>query len=326
MLAEFGGFLEKIIASTWNMLNSSSPWIIFSFLVAGLLHEFLKPEKIQKTAIGSGKISGVFWTTISGMFIPICSCGTIPLGISMYYSGAYLGPTLAFMTSTPMINPIASLLLFIGLILILPDPPFVNNRSAMMFYRSTRKTWMCGMLCYMASHIILYYAFLLTVSMVFTMSHSYTGNIWSRALIRMVSVEKMAAISKYGLFVPNQSVFEYFSPQGAAISIYVLLVLCGVLLVGISCLISLRYNAVIGNLIIMLLQLLGVSVCRQYIRVIPFKMIPFCMSNLEILSIRNVPPEYAGIYFVILNIIVVFFMFAMIKRMDLHVIVSEKNE
>ena len=89
-----------------------------------------------------------------------------------------------------MINPIASLLLFIGLILILPDPPFVNNRSAMMFYRSTRKTWMCGMLCYMASHIILYYAFLLTVSMVFTMSHSYTGNIWSRALIRMVSVEK----------------------------------------------------------------------------------------------------------------------------------------
>ena len=96
MLAEFGEFLEKIIASTWNMLNSSSPWIIFSFLVAGLLHEFLKPEKIQKTAIGSGKISGVFWTTISGMFIPICSCGTIPLGISMYYSGAYLGPTLAF--------------------------------------------------------------------------------------------------------------------------------------------------------------------------------------------------------------------------------------
>ena len=326
MLAEFGGFLEKIIASTWNMLNSSSPWIIFSFLVAGLLHEFLKPEKIQKTAIGSGKISGVFWTTISGMFIPICSCGTIPLGISMYYSGAYLGPTLAFMTSTPMINPIASLLLFIGLILILPDPPFVNNRYAMMLYSSTRKTWMCGMLCYMASHIILYYAFLLTVSMVFTMSHSYTGNIWSRALIRMVSVEKMAAISKYGLFVPNQSVFEYFSPQGAAISIYVLLVLCGVLLVGISCLISLRYNAVIGNLIIMLLQLLGVSVCRQYIRVIPFKMIPFCMSNLEILSIRNIPPEYAGIYFVILNIIVVFFMFAMIKRMDLHVIVSEKNE
>ena len=28
----------------------------------------------------------------------------------MYYSGAYLGPTLTFMTSTPVINPLAVLL------------------------------------------------------------------------------------------------------------------------------------------------------------------------------------------------------------------------
>lgn len=112
MLNDFVYFIGKILNSTWNMLNSSSGWMIFSFLVAGVLHEFLKPEKVQKTAIGSARVSGVFWTTISGMFIPICSCGTIPLGISMYYSGAYLGPTLAFMTSTPMINPIALLLAF----------------------------------------------------------------------------------------------------------------------------------------------------------------------------------------------------------------------
>lgn len=112
MIVEFGSFIIKILNSAWNMLNSSSGWMLFSFMVAGLLHEFLKSEKIQKTAIGSDKISGVFWTTISGMFIPICSCGTIPLGVSMYYSGAYLGPTLAFMTSTPMINPIALVLAF----------------------------------------------------------------------------------------------------------------------------------------------------------------------------------------------------------------------
>ena len=108
-----GNFLQfcfTVIASAWSMLNSASPWMIFSFLLAGVLHEFLKPEKIQKTAIGSSRISGVFWTTVSGMLIPICSCGTIPLGISMYYSGAYLGPTLSFMTSTPMINPLAVIL------------------------------------------------------------------------------------------------------------------------------------------------------------------------------------------------------------------------
>lgn len=103
-------FLFNIVQSAWSMLNSSSTWVVFSFIVAGLLHEFIKPEQMRKTAIGSKKISGVLWTTITGMFLPICSCGTIPLGISMYYSGAYLGPTLAFMTSTPMINPLAILL------------------------------------------------------------------------------------------------------------------------------------------------------------------------------------------------------------------------
>ena len=110
MISELGSFIFSIIQSAWSMLNSSSSWMVFSFAVAGVLHEFLKPEKIQKTAIGSKRISGVFWTTLSGMFIPICSCGTLPLGISMYYSGAYLGPTLAFMTSTPMINPLAVIL------------------------------------------------------------------------------------------------------------------------------------------------------------------------------------------------------------------------
>lgn len=112
MLSEFGEFLFRILESSWNMLSSSSPWMILSFIVAGLLHEFLKPEKIQRTAIGSKRFSGIFYTTVSGMLIPICSCGTIPLGISMYYSGAYLGPTLAFMTSTPMINPLAIVLAF----------------------------------------------------------------------------------------------------------------------------------------------------------------------------------------------------------------------
>lgn len=105
-------FLWKILESAWHMIGSSSVWMIFSFLLAGALHEFFRPENVQKTAIGSKRFAGVFWSTITGCLVPICSCGTVPLSISMYYSGAYLGPTMAFMTSCPMINPIAILLAF----------------------------------------------------------------------------------------------------------------------------------------------------------------------------------------------------------------------
>ena len=110
MTTEIYDFLYSIFQTAWSMLDSSSTWVIFSFIVAGLLHEFIKPEQMQKTAIGSTKITGVLWATLTGMMLPICSCGTIPLGISMYYSGAYLGPTLTFMTSTPVINPLAVLM------------------------------------------------------------------------------------------------------------------------------------------------------------------------------------------------------------------------
>ena len=112
MLGEFIKFVPEVIYSSFNMLCGSSGWMIVSFFIAGALHEFLSPERLRRSSIGTKKFTGVLWSTLSGALIPICSCGTIPLGISLYYSGAFLGPTLAFMTSSPMINPMAVILAF----------------------------------------------------------------------------------------------------------------------------------------------------------------------------------------------------------------------
>lgn len=101
--------LKDTLVSALVALNGASGWLMISFLLAGLLHNVLSPQKFQHH-LGNLKISSILKATVSGMFLPICSCGVIPLGISMYYSGAYLGPVLAFMTSTPIINPIAVVL------------------------------------------------------------------------------------------------------------------------------------------------------------------------------------------------------------------------
>jgi uncharacterized protein len=42
-----------------------------------------------------------------GSLLPVCSCGTIPLGIGLVRSGAAAGTTLTFMTSAPAISPVA---------------------------------------------------------------------------------------------------------------------------------------------------------------------------------------------------------------------------
>ncbi|MDD4766068.1 MAG: efflux transporter SaoE [Desulfotomaculaceae bacterium] len=103
--------LQKIILTSLDILNGASVWLIISFVLAGLLHNVISPDRLQRM-LGNRKISTLAKATVSGMLLPICSCGVIPLGLGLFYSGAYLGPTLAFMTATPIINPAAVLLAY----------------------------------------------------------------------------------------------------------------------------------------------------------------------------------------------------------------------
>jgi uncharacterized membrane protein YraQ (UPF0718 family) len=91
------------------MLMTSGTWLMISFIVCGLLHGILRPEAFQKS-LGNKKNSSIVKATISGMLLPICSCGVLPLAVGLYYSGAYLGPVLAFLVATPVINPAAVIL------------------------------------------------------------------------------------------------------------------------------------------------------------------------------------------------------------------------
>jgi hypothetical protein len=102
---------KDFLLSCWDLLNISSFWLVVSFFLCGLLHIVLRPEFLQKS-LGNSKLSSLVKATISGMLLPICSCGVVPIALSLYYSGAYLGPTLAFLVATPIINPAAVLLAF----------------------------------------------------------------------------------------------------------------------------------------------------------------------------------------------------------------------
>ncbi|HAL29154.1 MAG TPA: hypothetical protein DCP20_00340 [Coriobacteriia bacterium] len=94
-----------------DLLNGAAVWLVASFVLAGAIHEFVSPAKFQRL-LGSTKLSALLRATVSGMLLPLCSCGVVPLGLSLYYSGAYLGPTLAFMAATPIINPAAFILAY----------------------------------------------------------------------------------------------------------------------------------------------------------------------------------------------------------------------
>jgi uncharacterized membrane protein YraQ (UPF0718 family) len=103
--------LQRVTLTALDILNGASVWLVISFVLAGLLHNLISPDGLQRM-LGNRKISTLVKSTVSGMLLPICSCGVIPLGLGLYYSDAYLGPVLAFMTATPIINPAAVLLAY----------------------------------------------------------------------------------------------------------------------------------------------------------------------------------------------------------------------
>lgn len=101
----------RFIYVFWDFLVISSEWIIISLVLSGVIHGFVKPKKLQRQ-LGNKKIFSIIKTTISGAILPICSCGVLPLAISLYRTGAYLGPTLSFLVATPIINPAAIIMAF----------------------------------------------------------------------------------------------------------------------------------------------------------------------------------------------------------------------
>lgn len=107
-------FIKEIIVTSIGLLNGASDWLVLSLIIAGILHDIISPVRFQKH-LGNKKISSILKATFSGMCLPVCSCGTIPIGISLYYSGAYVGPTLAFLGSSPVLNPMA-IILYWGLL------------------------------------------------------------------------------------------------------------------------------------------------------------------------------------------------------------------
>ena len=101
----------QALAAALLFLNSSSVWLVLSFALAGLLHNILSPDRMQRM-LGNRKVSSIWKAIASGLLLPICSCGVVPLSLGLYFSGAYLGPALAFMTACPIINPAAVLMAY----------------------------------------------------------------------------------------------------------------------------------------------------------------------------------------------------------------------
>lgn len=87
-------------------------FIGISFIV-GMIQEFVPPEKV-KSLLSARRGRGYFIGAGLGALTPFCSCSTIPIMVGLLKAQAGFGPTLAFLFSSPLVNPIIVGLFFMA--------------------------------------------------------------------------------------------------------------------------------------------------------------------------------------------------------------------
>jgi len=87
----------KVLA---GLTADMAPYLLLGFLFAGLLKVFL-PQNLMNKYLGKSSFRSVVNASLLGIPLPLCSCGVLPAGISLYKNGASKGSSVSFLTSTP---------------------------------------------------------------------------------------------------------------------------------------------------------------------------------------------------------------------------------
>ncbi len=91
-------------------------FVVVSFII-GLLMEYLPPTRVRDFL--SNKFTWLQYVLGAGLgaLTPFCSCSTVPITAGLLKGGVPFGPTMAFLFSSPVLNPIiiALLLSLLGL-------------------------------------------------------------------------------------------------------------------------------------------------------------------------------------------------------------------
>jgi len=93
-------FIIKYFIALWDLTVDMAPYLLLGFLFAGLLKVFL-PQGMMNKYLGKSNFKSVLNASLLGIPLPLCSCGVLPAGISLYKNGASKGSSVSFLISTP---------------------------------------------------------------------------------------------------------------------------------------------------------------------------------------------------------------------------------
>jgi uncharacterized membrane protein YraQ (UPF0718 family)/copper chaperone CopZ len=92
--------VQQLINEITNTFIAMAPYLMIGLFFAGILHVFVKSDIVAKH-LGGNSIASVIKAAIFGIPLPLCSCGVLPVAMSLRKGKASDGATISFLISTP---------------------------------------------------------------------------------------------------------------------------------------------------------------------------------------------------------------------------------
>lgn len=93
-------YITEFFTAFWMVSCMMAPWLLFGFFAAGVLSVFFSPAYIYNH-MGKPGFKSILKAALFGVPLPVCSCGVIPITVSLKKQGAGRGAAGSFLISTP---------------------------------------------------------------------------------------------------------------------------------------------------------------------------------------------------------------------------------
>lgn len=93
-------FAYLVLLASFDVFVDMAPYLVLGFVIAGVLHLFMKPEWLTRH-LAKDDLKSVTIASLVGAPLPLCSCSVVPVAAALRRAGASKGATSSFLISTP---------------------------------------------------------------------------------------------------------------------------------------------------------------------------------------------------------------------------------
>ncbi len=219
--------------------------------------------------------------------------------------------------------------LLLGLMLLLSDAPFINQRSTYSIIRVSRKSWAVGMILYIVVASFLYYLVMLAFSAGLVFTHAYFGNFWSDAIYSLANMPSVNSSIEFGIYFPFIVIIKSLSPLQAVFHTVCLASIYGAILALVVFALSMRNNRIVGLIAALIVHAAGyIMISEAYINISKASLLANALLGYHTFSsgaASGMTLTYSYVLFGVVAILLAALAIVLSRKLDCSVSLGEKK-